>query len=155
MNFAIDLFQDADYRFEVQFDDDEVPPLTVDEHPPLGANAGPSPSRVLATAVAHCLSASLLFSLRKFGNDPGRLRTRATVTMARNERGRLRIGRIAVDVRLGVAADSLVRLDRALGQFEDFCIVTQSVRAGVPVDVRVVDASGVVLHGAQPALETA
>ena len=30
-------------------------------------------------------------------------------------------------------------LDRILGQFEDFCIVTQSIRAAVPVDVRVLD----------------
>jgi hypothetical protein len=34
-------------------------------------------------------------------------------------------------------------LERVLGQFEDFCIVTQSVRAGIAVDVRVVDAEGV------------
>jgi hypothetical protein len=31
---------------------------------------------------------------------------------------------------------------RCVEQFEDFCVVTQSVRAGIPVSVRVVDAAG-------------
>jgi hypothetical protein len=32
-----------------------------------------------------------------------------------------------------------------LAQFEDFCIVTQSVRAGIQVDVTVIDREGTVL----------
>ena len=36
-------------------------------------------------------------------------------------------------------------LDRALAQFEEFCIVTQSVRSAIPVTVRVVDRAGAVL----------
>lgn len=41
------------------------------------------------------------------------------------------------------AAD-LEHFDRVLAQFEQFCIVTQSVREGVEVAVRIVDADGVV-----------
>ena len=33
-------------------------------------------------------------------------------------------------------------MERCLGQFEDFCVVTQSVRQGIPVTVEVVDAAG-------------
>ena len=33
-------------------------------------------------------------------------------------------------------------LERGLEQFEDFCVVTQSIRAGIPVNVSVVDAEG-------------
>jgi uncharacterized OsmC-like protein len=152
---TIDLHQQADYRFDVRFDDPDVPVLTVDEPPPLGNNAGPDPSRLVAVAVGHCLSASLLFALRKFGNDPGPLRARVRVTLARNERGRLRIGRIAADLHLGTDAQRLSRLDRVLAQFEDFCTVTATLRGAVPVDVRVIDAGGAVLHGAQPALSMA
>lgn len=67
--FSIELAQQADYRFEARFDDPALPPLVTDEPPPLGGGAGPNPARLLGTAVANCLAASLLFSLRKFRND--------------------------------------------------------------------------------------
>jgi hypothetical protein len=41
--------------------------------------------------------------------------------------------------------DVLAHLPRCLEQFEDFCIVTQSVRQGIPVNVEVRDASGATL----------
>ena len=37
------------------------------------------------------------------------------------------------------------RLDRVLEQFEEFCVVTQSVRSGFPVEVTVRDSAGTVL----------
>lgn len=69
----------------------------------------------------------------------------ATVCVVRTPRNRLRIGGIGVDLHLAVAATDVKSLDRVLGQFEDFCIVTQSVRGGVAVDVRVIDRHGTVL----------
>ena len=140
--FQIELRQQADYRFEAHFDNPAVPVLVTDETPPLGADAGPSPSRLLGVAVANCLSASLLFALRKFKNEPGPMRTVAAVTLARNEAKRLRVTHIGVELHLGVPAAQLAMLERALAQFEEFCVVTQSVRAAIPVDVRVFDALG-------------
>ncbi|WP_372525945.1 OsmC family protein [Piscinibacter sp.] len=145
-SFAIDLVQQADYRFEVRFDNPAVPVLVTDENAPLGRDAGPSPSRLLGTAVANCLAASLLFSMRKFKNTPDPIRARATVSLARNEQKRLRIGHIGVDLHLGVPAAKVNMLDRILAQFEDFCVITQSVRAAFPVDVRVFDSDGVLLE---------
>jgi hypothetical protein len=37
-------------------------------------------------------------------------------------------------------------LDRCSAQFEDFCIVTGSIRQGIPVSVKVKDAAGRVVH---------
>lgn len=144
--FRIELVQQSDYRFEARFDDPGIPVLLTDEVAPLGGNAGPSPVRLLAVAVANCLAASLLFAMRKFKNDPGPLRAAATVHMARNAQNRLRVGRIAVDLHLGTGASAITMLDRILGQFEEFCVVTQSVRLAFPVDVRVLDKAGTVLH---------
>lgn len=144
-DFRIELVQLQDYRFEVRFDDAAVPALVTDERAPLGGDAGPSPSRLLATAVANCLAASLLFALRKFKNEAAPLRTTAAVSMIRNAQGRLRVGRIAVDLHLDASGSEIAMLDRILGQFEEFCIVTQSIRAAVPVDVRVLDNAGAVL----------
>lgn len=144
-SFTIELLQRGDYRFEARFDNPAVPVLITDEPRPLGGDAGPNPARLLAVAVANCLSASLLFALRKFKNEPGPLSTRATMRLARNEQNRMRVSRIEVELRLGVAAGELRQLDRALAQFEEFCVVTQSVRAAFPVDVRVFDSKGTLL----------
>lgn len=143
--FTIELVQQADYRFEANFDNPALPALVTDEPPPLGGDAGPNPARLLGTAVANCLAASLLFSMCKFKNQPEPLRAVATVEVVRNAENRLRIGRIGVDLHLGAAAAEMKSLDRVLGQFEEFCIVTQSVRAGIAVDVRVLDREGSVL----------
>lgn len=146
-SFTIELREQADYRFEVHFDNPAVPALITDENAPLGGDAGPNPSRMLTTAVANCLSASLLFAMRKFKNQPEPLRAVATTTMGRNQDNRMRIQHIAVDLHLGVAASQITMLERILAQFEDFCVVTQSVRAAIPVDIRVIDATGAVLKG--------
>ncbi|MEK8034733.1 OsmC family protein [Ideonella sp. DXS29W] len=144
--FTIELNQLKDFQFQVQFDKPGLPLLATDEPPPLGGDAGPNPSRLLAAAVANCLAASLLFAMRKFGNQPDPLRATATLQLARNEQGRWRVGHIAVDLHLGQPSDGFKSLERVLAQFEDFCVVTQSVRAGFPVAVQVLDPAGTVLH---------
>jgi len=145
--FSLTVEQESDYVFRIQFDDTAIPDLLTDEPEPLGSGSGPNPSRMLVAAVANCMSASLLFSLRKFKNTPGTLVTKATAHMGRSPEGRLRVERIDADIQLPEMAGSYAQLDRILGQFEQFCVVTESVRDGVAVNVRVVDPTGVVLHG--------
>ena len=145
--FRIELHNQTGFRFEVHFPNPAIPPLVTDEGAPVGTDAGPSPSHLLGTAVANCLAASLLFALRKYGNEPGPLRAVAAVRNVRNDQGRLRIGHIGVDLHLAVPATSIRKLDRILAQFEDFCVVTQSVRAAIPVTVRVIDSAQTVLAG--------
>ena len=57
-------------------------------------------------------------------------------------RGRDRIAGIDVVLSLSEKLGDLPHQERCLEQFEDFCIVTQSIRAGIPVSVNVVDATG-------------
>jgi organic hydroperoxide reductase OsmC/OhrA len=142
------------YAFRVAFDDTAIPDLATDESPPLGQGGGPDPSRLLVAAVANCLSASLLFALRKFHNSPGPLSTHATATLARNADRRWRVAHIQVELRLAEAGADHTQLERLLAQFEDFCIVTESVRQGVPVTVAVSDAQGTRLHGPAAAAGT-
>jgi uncharacterized OsmC-like protein len=143
--FTFSLEQHDAFAFLVRFDND-LPTLLTDEPPPLGKNGGPNPSRLIAAGVANCLCASLLFALGKFKNEPGKVVGTVTARMGRNEKNRLRIDGMAVDIRFEAAADSMVQLDRVLAQFEDFCVVTQSVRSGFPVAVTVRDGDGTVLH---------
>jgi len=142
LTFTLALEQLEDYEFRVKFDWPEVPDLVLDEPAPLGRSSGPNAARLIAAAVANCLSSSLLFCMRKFKQTPGALRAEVTGTLARNERGRLRIGRFDVTIRLADAAGEIKHFDRCMQQFEDFCVVTESVRNGIPVGVRVVDGAG-------------
>ncbi len=141
MNAKVSLEQKEDFHFAVTFGEG-VPVLHTDEHPPLGKGAGPSPDQMLAAAVGNCMSASLLFALRKFKQAPEPLRTEVELTTGRNAANRLRVQRIAVRITLGVPAASLQHLDRVLSQFEQFCTVGESVRQGIPVDIEVWDSTG-------------
>lgn len=143
--FSFTLEQQDDFAFLIRFDQD-IPPLLTDEPEPLGKNAGPNPSRLLAASVANCLSASLLFALRKFKNNPGSLTATVTTWMARNEDNRLRVGGVDVVIQIDSPADCLDQLDRVIATFEDFCVVTQSVRTGFPVTVTVRDRDGKILN---------
>ncbi|MGR4874509.1 OsmC family protein [Pseudoxanthomonas sp. LARHCG66] len=144
---SITLEQEDDYAFRIRFDDTTIAELMTDEPEPLGKGEGPNPTRLLVSAVANCLSASLLFALRKFKNSPGKLVTHATAELVRNEQGRLRVGHIHADIRLAEAGTAHASLERILAQFENFCVVTESVRHGIDVSVSVTDADGVQLHG--------
>ena len=156
LTFELTLEQLADYEFKVKFDWPDVADLLLDEPPPLGGAAGPNAARLIGAAVANCLSSSLLFCMRKFKQTPATLRAVVKGELVRNDKGRLRIGRFDVTIHLADAAGAIAHFDRCLAQFEDFCVVTESVRHGIPVGVRVVDGSGAeVFAGGQPAAAAA
>ena len=139
---SVTVTQVQDYQFLVDFGG-VVPSLQADEPTPLGTGDGPSPSDLLLAAVANCMTASLLFALRKFKQDAGGIRATAEARFDRNEDRRLRVQDITIAIQLGSAADSIASLDRILAQFEAFCTVSQSVREGIPIFVTVDDGAGV------------
>ena len=112
--FTLTLTQESDYVFRIAFDDTAMPDLIADESAPLGTERGPNPSRMLVAAVANCLSASLLFALRKFKNAPGTLVTRAQATLGRNAAGRLRVQHIAVTLELPEALADYAAMTAAM-----------------------------------------
>jgi organic hydroperoxide reductase OsmC/OhrA len=143
LTFDVELEQLSGYEFKVKFDKPQFEALLLDEPAPLGGDKGPNASRLIAAAVANCLSASLVFCLAgKFKQPLGALKTKAHGELVRNDKGRMRIGRLDVTIQLAESAAEVQHLQRCLDQFEDFCVVTESVRRGIPVAVRVVDASG-------------
>ena len=141
---TVRLDQAHDYQFDVAFGPG-IAALRSDEPPPLGQGAGPSPVQLLAAAVGNCLSASLLFALRKYKQAPEPIRCEVTADVGRNPENRLRVLGMQVRLTLGVAAAGLQHLDRVLDQFEAFCTVSQSVGAGIPITVQVHDADGALL----------
>ena len=133
--FSLTMDLDEDYRFLADFGQDGVAPLLIDEPPPIGAGAGPNASRLLAAAAANCLSASLIFCLRRARIQVHGLHTTVSGTLLRNDAGRLRIGSLEVTIAPVVDDGEQPRMRRCLDLFEDFCVVTQSVRSGIEVSV--------------------
>lgn len=147
---SVTITQKQNYQFLVDFGGG-MPELLVDEPAPLGQGEGPAPTHMLAAAVANCLSASLLFSLKKFKQDAGGITTKATCVVDRNDKNRLRVLRMDVTIQLGKEGAQLAHLERVLGQFEDFCTVSQSVQTGIPIKITVTDSQGVRLEKPEPA----
>ena len=133
---SVKIARQDGFRFLVDFGNGS-PNLVADEPPPIGAGSGPSPERLLAAAIANCLCGSLLFSLHKYRADPGHMTASATCEVGRNENNRLRVQHVAVDIALGAAPETLPHLDLALAHFQEFCTVTESVRAGIPYAVSI------------------
>ena len=132
------LAREQGYRFRVRFDSEGMPDLITDEGPPLGEGKGPNPSRLLATAVGNCLAASLLFCLGKARLSVDGLEAEVLMEFTRNEEGRLRIADIQVRLLPHWTEETAAKARRCLEIFEDFCIVTASVRRGIDVKVQVV-----------------
>jgi organic hydroperoxide reductase OsmC/OhrA len=127
------------YKFEVAYADPAATRIQIDEPPPLGEGQGPNPSQVLASAVAGCLGASLLFCLGKRDAAVDSMQVEAKVTTGRNDQNRLRIQGIRVELRPGVGEDAREALEKCKRVFEEFCVVTQSVKDGIPVETVIVD----------------
>ena len=147
--FEVFLKHRERFQFEVRFDWENVAPIVMDEPQPLGDQQGANASRFLGAAVGNCLSASLLFCLQKAKLEVNRLETHVVGSLKRNEKGRLRVGRIEVTITLEVGDEQQNRLSRCLSLFEDYCVVTGSVRQGIEVHVKIVDRQGNVLHSSE------
>ncbi len=131
-----------EYEFVAEFNDiPNSPSVLFDEPAPLGGNRAPNAAAVLGAAVGDCLAASLAFCLRKARVEVDGLTARVTTHVTRGEQGRFRIS--GIDVELAPELADTSRLPRCAELFEDFCIVTQSVRQGIPVNVTITEPAAV------------
>ena len=135
--FTTRLERVRDYEFRIKFDLPGIPEILTDEPEPVGKSAGPNPSRLLSAAVGNCLSSSLVFCLDKARIPVNNLKATVETVTRRNEQGRWRIAALKVKLHPLLSPEDLPRSKRCLELFEDFCVVTQSVRRGIDVRVDV------------------
>lgn len=107
-----------------------------DEPDPVGAASAPATPALLGAAIAHCLSASLLETLRHAHLPVHDFRSDVTAVVAPNPEGLPRIDHVDVVLR-PTLAEPAGRTRRCEEVFEKHCTVTSSVRDGVDVRVRV------------------
>jgi organic hydroperoxide reductase OsmC/OhrA len=134
-----ELAQVEHFEFRATFPEAPYGPLTVDEGPPVGSDHGPNPVRTLALAVGHCMSSTLVSTCERAHVPIAPVRTVVRATVGRNEKGRLRVQLIEVDLRTAPqdVADA-ERFAHCVEIFPDFCTVSGAVRAGVAIAHRVV-----------------
>jgi len=104
---------------------------------------GPDAAQMLAIAISSCLSASLIFCLNKRGLNPDDLISRARISFRKIEKGYTRIKKIDVKITPKTEDEvTLKRLNQCLREiksgkllFEENCIITESVREGIKVNV--------------------
>lgn len=150
-DYRVELQLVRGYEFVATFKDHEgLPALVFDEPPPLGEGIGPNAAAVLAAAVGNCLAASFAFCLRKVRLEPEDLSVKAVAHVARDEQGRFRVKNIDVELSPQIAEADHDRFARCERLFEDFCLVTESVRRGIPVNVRVMEAPETVAQRKEP-----
>jgi uncharacterized OsmC-like protein len=134
--FQISMRRIEDFKFEVDFGIQNIE-LIMDEPEPVGNNSGPNASRVLAAAIGNCLSASFLFCLQKSRVEVGEINTKVNGTILRNKKGRWRIMEITVEIIPDIPNAFDEQFNRCINLFEDFCIVSQSIKQGIPINVKV------------------
>jgi uncharacterized OsmC-like protein len=139
LEFSLEMELVDKFQFNVKFDIPEMPDLITDEPIKTGGEGkGPNPSRLVGTAVANCLSASLLHCLRRSKVDVEGIKAEVNGLITRNDEGLLRIKKIDVTLkpRLG-SPDDEKKFERCKSIFEKYCIVTDSLRQGLAINVDV------------------
>jgi len=111
----------------------------MDEPQAVGKGQYPNAGLLIAAATGNCLASSLSFCLRRARVEVKGMIAVVKTTIERNERGRLRITGIHVELKPVVG--DLKKFEICRDVFEDFCIVTESIRNGIPVEVDVNPAS--------------
>lgn len=131
----IELSRIRDLIFKIMIGED-LASILVDETNEGDEREGVKPSHLLAAAVMGCLSSSFLFCIGKKDLDVDDLSGTATVTTGRDDDGYLRVTGIEVSLKPETTdPDTLKRIKACKKFFEQYCVVTESVRQGIPVSV--------------------
>lgn len=114
------------------------PEIILDEPPEMGGtDTGPCPIHLLAASIASCLLASYLYCAKK-----ARVKLKGARAFAKAEseweKEHMRVKRVLVRLELAPAGGtSRRRAELCIAVFKQFCIVTESVTRGIPVEVEV------------------
>ncbi|MGC8525353.1 MAG: OsmC family protein [Acidibrevibacterium sp.] len=137
--FAVKITHQEKYQFlseASEAGEKHGAPYLSDEPKPVGDNAGPSTPALLASAIGHCLSASLLECLKHAHVDVLSCRADAVAVVRPNTDGKPRIDHVEVTIRPQVRGPSK-RLTRCEDVYKNSCTVTSSVERGIAVEVKI------------------
>ena len=107
-----------------------------DENEDQNDMLGPDPSRLLTSAIVGCLSASYVYCMQKKKLNFDRYEAEAEYIGKRNEEGLWRVKEINIKLKPDSDDEKIKkRIKQCSKIFERTCTVTESVRAGIKVNV--------------------
>jgi len=89
--------------------------------------------KLLAASLTYCMTGWLFTLLKKTRVDVGALRSKAEVTMAKDESGRDFVDQIDLQIEVEVSNEDLNAFERCTAIVERGCLITRSLRKGVKV----------------------
>ncbi|MFX1238299.1 MAG: OsmC family protein [Promethearchaeota archaeon] len=136
MKVKVELEKDMIFRWDMGINTEKT--FYIDEEHNASELWGPDPSRLLASAVLGCMSASFLFCLKKRNLTLDDLKGEAEIVIAINEKKLSRVKEINVKL-TPITSDPKVnkRIEQCKKFFEQYCTVTESVRAGIKVNAEI------------------
>ncbi len=138
INISIEWLKDL--VFKLNFQNSSLPELYIDEtHDMKSPEAiGPDPARLLLSAVMGCLNASFAFCLKKAHIPLKKMNALGELTLKYNADGFLRISRMDIELIPEIEIKKgIPRMEKCMKIFHNYCTITESVRKGIPVDVKI------------------
>ncbi len=97
---------------------------------------GSSPVKLLGLSILSCLAASFEFCIEKKNISLSDLEGRAEVTVARNSKNFWRLKKIDVEIVPKIDNPELLkRIDQCKKLFEQYCIISESLKKGIEINV--------------------
>ena len=134
----VDITLEKEMIFKCELGDIKVEECYIDETNKDEVNMlGPNPSRLVGLAVLGCLSSSFIFCLKKRDFTLDNLKAEAEVIIGRNEKGFWRVKKINVNIDVKIDdPETRKRADQCRKMFEQYCLVTQAIREGIDVELK-------------------
>ncbi|MCK4896829.1 MAG: OsmC family protein [Candidatus Heimdallarchaeota archaeon] len=137
--YELNMVKLDDYKFIVDFNEDSIADLLMDESEdvPGGKGKGPTASMLLAASIGNCLSASLYFCLTKKKNKVNELKTKVIIFRERNKEGfwKISVANVIITPDIENAEDSSVQ--QCIEIFRKYCVVSSSIEEGIKINVTI------------------
>ena len=119
----------------------EYPPLDVDEPAQFhGDDRGPSSLEYLCVGIGGCMGTSLVYCLKRFKATFSELKVEAAAEIHHVPPNRmLRVTALHVDFHITPdpqTPDNIENIQECYEHFAKYCVVTQSVKQGIPFDIQ-------------------
>ena len=135
----VGLKQEEEMIFKCDLGNLKLNDLFIDEkHKKNIDKIGPSPVKLLGISILGCLAASFSFCLQKRNFSLLDLEGKAELTIARNNKGFWRVKKVNIDLIPRVDNPKAhKRINQCIKFFEQYCIISESVKTGFDVSVNV------------------